>query len=233
MSQQLLFPQGTLFFPEQQPLPVALALAGGRRPAKNWLQLVGSDLKEIYAADKGLDYAAAAGLKPSLVIGDGDSARPDLWDKALSRGVVREFSAHKDQTDLQLLLAALPLPRLYIFSGILGGRFDHLYSAVLSLAEWCQKQQLPAVIADEKEIMVLMPAGQEVMYTPPEDEMPLAVSVLPFLGEGMATLNGVVWPLSHEILTEQDPYAISNRLTEKAKVDFICEQGILALYIVG
>ena len=233
MSQKLIFPQGQLLFTEQQPLPMAMVLAGGRRPAKNWLQQVGGELKEIYAADKGLDYAAAAGLKPILVVGDGDSARPDLWKQAQVQSVVHKFPAHKDKTDLQLLLQELPPSRLYIFSGILGGRFDHLYSGVLSLAEWCQKQQLPAVIADEKEMMILMPAGQKLSYTPPPEEMPLAVSVLPFLGEGMVTLDGVVWPLSHEVLTEKNPYAVSNRLTEKAKVDFTCEQGIIALYIVG
>jgi thiamine pyrophosphokinase len=50
--------------------------------------------------------------------------------------LVKEFPVAKDHTDLQLLLAGIAAgPVVYLCSGVWGGRFDHLYSAVHSLAE--------------------------------------------------------------------------------------------------
>jgi len=232
MSQLVNLPQGTLVFPDLPTLPPGLVLAGGRKPAVNWLTQVGANCKEIFVADKGLNYAVAAGLKPSLVVGDGDSADAALWTRAKSETLVKEFPVAKDHTDLQLLLQELPPDRLYLCSGVWGGRYDHLYSAVHSLAALVQKCQLPVLIADERELMVLLPAGKKCTFTPPPEERPQAVSVLPLCGKTCCSLSGVRWPLEHAVLTESDPYAVSNELV-KESLEFTSEDGIAALYIAG
>src|SRR5574344_3171415 len=222
MSQVLTLPQGTLSFMDLLPLPVGMVLAGGRKPAVNWLTRVGESCKEVFAADKGLDYAKASGLKPLLVVGDGDSADRSLWEEAKATTIVKEFPVAKDHTDLQLLLQELPPDRLYIMSGVWGGRYDHLYSAVHSLAALVQKCQLPVLIADERELMVLLPAGKKCTFTPPPEERPQAVSVLPLCGKTCCSLSGVRWPLEHAVLTESDPYAVSNELV-KESLEFTSE----------
>lgn len=232
MSQVLTLPQGTLSFTDLNNLPLGLVIAGGRKPAINWLTQVGAIFKEVFVADKGLDYAKAAGLNPLLVIGDGDSASSDLWQKAKSETMVKEFPVAKDKTDLQLLLENLPPDRFYLFSGIWGGRFDHLYSAIHVLIELVRQRQLPLVLADERELMILMPPGKQLTFTPPPEETPLAVSVLPLGGKITCSLSGVRWPLKHAFLYENDPYAVSN-VMNKESMEFINEDGIAALYIAG
>ena len=232
MSQLVTLPQGTIAFPDLPPLPLGLVLAGGRKPAVNWLTQVGTSCKEVFVADKGLNYAAAAQLQPLLVVGDGDSADEELWRKAKSETLVKEFPVAKDHTDLQLLLQELPPDRLYLCSGVWGGRFDHLYSAIHSLAALVQQRQLPLLVADERELMVLLPAGKKCVFTPPPEERPQAVSVLPLCGKVSCSLDGVRWPLEHAVLTAADPYAVSNELV-KESLEFTSEDGIAALYIAG
>ncbi|SRR5574344_2103698 len=232
MSQVLTLPQGTLSFMDLLPLPVGMVLAGGRKPAVNWLTRVGESCKEVFAADKGLDYAKASGLKPLLVVGDGDSADRSLWEEAKATTIVKEFPVAKDHTDLQLLLQELPPDRLYIMSGVWGGRFDHLFSAIHSLAEVVKKRQLPVVVADERELMILVPAGKTCTFTPPPEERPQAVSVLPVSGSCCCSLKGVRWPLVHAVLTAADPYAVSNELNQE-QLEFTNEDGVAALYIAG
>lgn len=232
MSQELKLPQGTLYFPDVTPLPLALIVAGGRKPGQNWLGQVGESIKEIYAADKGLAYAKAAGLNPQIVIGDGDSCEPEVWQEAKAQGIVHEFPVKKDATDLQLLLKDLPESRFCVFTGIWGGRYDHLYSAVHSLSTWCQGKQVPLVIADERELLVMLPEAQHLTFTPPPEEKPLAISVLPLSNEGIVSLEGVLWPLKHAVMKASEPYAVSNELTAE-KMSFICEKGLMGLYIAG
>lgn len=232
MSQVLTLPQGTLTFADLSTLTPGLVIAGGRKPAVNWLIQVGAIFKEVFVADKGLDYAKAAGLNPLLVIGDGDSASSALWQKAKSETIVKEFPVAKDKTDLQLLLEDLPLDRLYLFSGVWGGRFDHLYSAINFLVELVRQRQLPLVLADERELMIVMPPGTQLTFAPPPEEPPLAVSVLPLGGKITCSLSGVRWPLKHALLCDADPYAVSN-VMNKESLEFMNEDGIAALYIAG
>ena len=201
-------------------------VAGGRAPAPAWLRTVGSG-RLVYCADKGLEYALAAGLKPALVCGDGDSAQEEVWRQALQDYPSQVHPRDKDDTDLQLLLRQLDRRSSIVATGVWGGRFDHLYSNLLTLAAW-QKENGPVVLlADDSEIAVLVSPGLQVRFKPAAG-VPV-ISLLPLAENSRVNLKGVKWPLHQALLQRDYPYAVSNELTAPV-VEFSYTRGAAALY---
>ncbi|MEE3381354.1 MAG: thiamine diphosphokinase [Succiniclasticum sp.] len=242
----LKFPQGTVTFqaesPEAVPEDVVFAVAGGRKPAREWLKQVLKSLPHnttVVAADRGLDYLADADTVPSLVVGDGDSAEKESWEAARKAGLTRDYPRDKDYTDLQLLLEQMDDDKFWVFSGVFGGRFDHLFSAFQSIGAQALHQKQAMVLADEREICVFVPAGTTVSFYPPEGESPVAVSLLPFTDETMVSLEGVKWPLDQKILFRDIPYSVSNVMSdaelekEMPRVRLTCHTGMTVFYIAG
>ena len=151
---KLLLPQGELEIKtSRQGSSTALLLAGGRKPASEWLVQIAAS-KDIYCADKGIECCCENNLKPVWLCGDADSAAKDCWEKAQLSGVkILLHDPLKDDTDLQLLLAAMPEAVNIVASGIWGGRFDHLYSNVFSLLNYKIQRDVQVVMADEQEIL--------------------------------------------------------------------------------
>lgn len=84
----------------------------------------------VVAADSGADAALAAGLEPTLVVGDMDSIRPETRARLGER--VHEI-AEQDSTDFDKVLRSVDAP-LLIGVGFLGARLDHELAAMASLA---------------------------------------------------------------------------------------------------
>jgi thiamine pyrophosphokinase len=88
---------------------------------------------KVVAADGGAELAEHLGLEVDLVVGDLDSISP-----ATLAGIVQveRHAADKDSTDLELALAAaLRLePERILVVGSAGGRLDHLFGSLLTLA---------------------------------------------------------------------------------------------------
>ncbi len=89
----------------------------------------------IVAADSGLDHARAAGLVPSVVVGDMDSISADglAWARSVGMEMV-EHSPDKDRTDTELALAyaAVIAERIIVLAGD-GDRIDHTLGAITAL----------------------------------------------------------------------------------------------------
>jgi len=203
-----------------------VVVAGGRAPKASWLQEVASD-KKVYCADKGVEICLEAGVIPLELYGDGDSAPKELYEKARDLGVVvKSFPVEKDDTDLQLLLENLPSGNV-ICTGVWGGRFDHLYSNVFSLLAHKEKNKGQVILADDKEAMLLMNAGEAVKIC--LQEKVKALSLLPLCEESKVTLKNVRWELEEASLKLLHPYAISN-IPDK---EFTCEciAGKIGLYL--
>ncbi|MCD7874030.1 MAG: thiamine diphosphokinase, partial [Acidaminococcaceae bacterium] len=105
-SWQLFLPQGELEIKtSRQGSSTAVLLAGGRKPAAEWLVQTAA-AKDIYCADKGIKCCCENNLKPLWLCGDADSAAKDCWQQAQAAGVkILLHEPLKDDTDLQLLLA--------------------------------------------------------------------------------------------------------------------------------
>ena len=205
-----------------------LLVAGGRAPAKTWLQSLGKDFP-VYCADKGASYALEAGLSPALVVGDGDSAAHAIYERAHKLGAKLDIHPPaKDDTDLQLLLEQLPQGNL-IATGIWGGRFDHLYSNVYSLLAHKEKQGSQVVLADDKELLVLLTAAESVEVSLTSLSSVQAISLLPLAASSTVSIAGVRWPLQEAELTQQRPYAISNEPLG-SKLTCTCHSGKIGLY---
>ena len=151
----------------------------------------------------------------------------EFYEKAKDLGVaVKSYPAEKDDTDLQLLLENLPSGNV-ICTGVWGGRFDHLYSNVFSLLAHKEKNQGQVILADDKEAMLLMNAGEAVKIC--LQEKVKALSLLPLCEESKVTLKNVRWELEEANLKLLHPYAISN-IPDK---EFTCEciAGKIGLYL--
>lgn len=212
------------------PVPTPLVVvAGGRAPAPSWLRTVGAK-RAVYAADRGAACCLAAGLVPQELFGDCDSTTPEVYAQAQAAGtLVHSFNPAKDDTDLQLLLQSLPAGDI-IASGIWGGRFDHLYSNVFTLLGFKQQRACQVLLADEKELLLLLTAEEAVeLQLSAEVE---AISLLPLSAEACVDITGVRWPLAKAVLRQLYPYAISNELVAaKKNISCCCYQGAVGLYI--
>ena len=240
---KIFFPQGTLCIEDSKPVQeIAFSVCGGRKPAGGWLKMTAEKLPgtpEFFAADKGLNYYHAAAFLPDKVIGDGDSADPVLWQQAVKSGKACVYPKNKDKTDLQLLLEILPSEKMWIISGIYGGRLDHLLSAIETLGTAALQQNRTIVLADEREITVFVPAGVNIEFYPPAEETPVAVSLLAFTEKCKVSLTGTKWQLEEKELSRANPYAISNEMSEAEQrkefphISFTCHTGMTVFYVAG
>ena len=156
-----------------------LFLAGGRVPQTEWLTAA-TGTRKIWAIDGGLNIVRQHNLRSELILGDGDSAAPDVWDWGSRLNVRRlTFPRAKDYTDMQLALAEADktgTAAMAVISGVFGGRFDHLFSTVFSVAA----AQTHCCLADETEIIALIKNGQQVTFHSSENYAPPSVvSLLP------------------------------------------------------
>lgn len=209
--------------------PVAdlLLIAGGRAPQTAWLQQIAAG-KKIYCADHGVDACLAAGLVPQELFGDCDSTAEVAYTRATQLGTkVHSFNPAKDDTDLQLLLHNLPTGDI-IATGIWGGRFDHLYSNVFSLLGAKKQRHCQVLLADEREFMLLLDAGEGVELK--LSERAKAISLLPLTAEACVDFKGVRWPLNNASLQQLYPYAISNEQAADS-ICCSCHSGSVGLYI--
>lgn len=212
--------------------PLAI-VAGGRPPAASWLKEFLPD-RELWCVDSGLAPCVGAGFWPSRLIGDGDSAPPDLWEEALSgKTEVEVFPVDKDYTDLQLALyrACETGKKHVVVSGCWGGRFDHLWSAINS-ALWALRHGVRVLaFADQAEALFLAAGGEtwEVEVGPGSYDV---LSLIPLGGDcAGVTLEGVRWPLKDVTLSPERPFAVSNRFLESKKPRITLKKGILGVYV--
>jgi len=92
----------------------------------------------LIAVDGGLRHITNLGLTPNLIIGDLDSADPDLIQSLKTQDVeIRKHPAEKDQTDLELgIQSALAMkPKSIRVLGALGGRIDQTLGNIFLLTK--------------------------------------------------------------------------------------------------
>ncbi|SDP54177.1 thiamine diphosphokinase [Selenomonas ruminantium] len=208
---------------DQQPW---LLITGGRPPAAEWLNQLPT-VEEIYAADHGLDTCRKNKLRPTYILGDGDSAAPATWQWGKSLGVpMEEFPMAKDYTDTQLALQKMAKAPVILITGAFGGRLDHLYSLMYS----CAYQPTPCVLTDEQEFLCFVKDNESLTLS--FTQRPLAISLLPVTAtcHGVC-LDNVRWPLMDADLNQSMPNAVSNELlTDQSTLTCQVRQGILGLY---
>lgn len=162
----------------------------------------------VIAADGGLHRALALGLRPSLVVGDFDSADPDAVTAAERAGarVVRHPAA-KDATDLELALdeALAAGARRIVVVASAEGRLDHLAAVLLLLgAESLAAAEIDALVGDA---VVHVVRSERVLHGRVGDLVTLLALNGPAAG---VSTDGLAYPLRGETLQPGSSRGVSN-----------------------
>lgn len=162
----------------------------------------------VIAADRGLDYALAAGITPDIAVGDFDSA-----DSPVPSGVERiEVSPIKDDTDT-VLAANTAIERgcdeLRFFCA-LGGRLDHTFANIQMLYDLLNRGIRGKLYGDKECAFLLRNETAEI----PRHRKYL--SVFSFGESAVVSESGVKYPLDRHRLTNSFPLGVSNEITAPA-----------------
>ena len=114
----------------------------------------------VIAADGGLRHAAPLNLSPHLIVGDFDSASPDLLARFAEVPRV-QHPTDKDELDLELAVtqAVARGARDLVLVGTLGERFDQSLAAVLIAAEYARKGFSVSLHNGRQEVFLLADKG--------------------------------------------------------------------------
>lgn len=221
-------PNLRLYFQQDVLSQEYLLVSGGRAPDESWLRASAAG-RMVCCVDHGADVCHAAKLSPLFFVGDGDSMKAETQSWLRSVGTeFRMFPTEKDETDTQLALAFLAERKasFIVLSGGFGGRFDHLFSLLYSFVG----SGIYGCIADEREFLFVLRDGESVKVE--TDIIPKSVSLLPLSSQcAGVSLNGVHWPLSDALLRQENPYAVSNRMSSERRVAVTNGKGILGVYL--
>ncbi len=210
---------------------ILLMAAGGRKPDPLWLKNI-TFYDELWAVDMGIESCLKAGLIPSMLIGDCDSASDFAWNSAVKENIkVRKFDKDKDLTDFQLALKIAGEEEkegtCIFLTGCFGGRFDHMWSTVISMLHFgCAS--VPLGMADDKEGMIFLngPACADFKF----EKKPEAFSVISFSEQcSGVNIRGTRWPLDNASLEYSCPYSISNRVGDEI-VSVEIGEGLAGIY---
>ena len=148
------------------------------------------------------------------------------------RAEVYRFPVEKDDSDtaLSLRIAAQHFTRpLIILTAAFGGRLDHLFST----AAICAHAPVPCILIDEKEALLYLRGGESISIAC--DEMPRAISLLPFTEEcAGVTTQGLHWELTGTVISARASTTISNIISPKntaRRFSIHLERGILGVYL--
>jgi len=111
----------------------------------------------IISADAGLNVLDKLKIKPSIIIGDMDSANEKLLKKF--KDVQKElFPTNKDLTDSELALkkALLFDPEIISIFGATGSYFDHSYANVINLFKYHKKNAEIEIITSNARIFSIV-----------------------------------------------------------------------------
>ncbi|MSO58642.1 MAG: thiamine diphosphokinase [Thermoleophilia bacterium] len=187
-----------------------VVVAGGGAPAPGWADAVPAGAP-VVAADGGVETALAAGLAPTVCVGDFDSAAPALLERAEALGArIERHRADKDATDLELALeTALALaPRRILVAGSAGGRLDHLLASLLLLAsERWAAVSIDAILGPARAHVV---RGARALDASPGETVTLLALHGP--AHGVST-KGLAYTLADETLQPGSSRGVSNVVT--------------------
>jgi thiamine pyrophosphokinase len=213
----------------------AVIYANGQYPSKVFAEELAQEADSIICADGGLNVLGETDVIPDLIIGDLDSADPELVRiKEKAGSEVRRYSSDKDLTDTQLAVEAAIEKKAgkIILTGVSGGRIDHGYGNLFILND-LGKRGIDAEIREPGDRVFLLDSSVRSSLIL-DVEPGTTVSVLAFSdqAEGVV-LRGFQYPIDDRTLGKRDPgYGVSN-VTVSERPEIRVRQGILLVDIVS
>lgn len=183
----------------------------------------------IIGVDKGLEYLYHHHIIPQYIVGDFDSINPEVIDyyRKETNVPIREYNPIKDATDTEIAIRlGITLgSRELIILGATGGRVDHLWANVQTLAIAC-KAGVQAFIMDRRNRIRVIDKPLKLKKAEAYGEY---LSVFTLAGEVFDfNLRGTKWPLEHHILKPCDSLTVSNQF-EAAVVEIDFPDGLLTV----
>ena len=175
----------------------------------------------LIAADGGLRHARALGLVPDAFIGDMDSLR----EEDLPEGAIL-YPSQKDDTDMMLAVKkamALGVRKVLLLGG-LGGRLDHTYANIQTLA-YLLEHGVSGALADENHLVTMLDGGSALLSP---DYRYLSVFAYSGVCEGV-TITGAEYPLENAVLAPSFPLGVSNRHAPGGRMKVSVANGTLLL----
>lgn len=181
----------------------------------------------VICADRGARHLQAAGIVPTLIVGDMDSL--DAESVRLYEAEGCRFVLHpreKDETDTELALGeafGMAPAEVWIW-GAMGFRIDHTLANLSLLVQGAERGVEVKLIDEWCEVFLVtrrrVLAGEEGQ----------TVSLLPFAGEAAGvTLTGFEYPLTKAVLAVGHPRGTSNRLVRREGIIEIEKGSLLAV----
>ena len=181
------------------------------------------------AVDKGMEFLYAQKIMPSYIVGDFDSVNAEVADYYRNETTVpiREYNPVKDASDTEIAIRmaiTLGATELLIL-GATGGRIDHLWANIQSLAI-PHKAGVDAKVIDRQNRISLISEKKVLKrneaYGPYFSIFPLGQDVLG------VSIKGAKYPLRNHTLTPHDSLCVSNQFEEdEVVIDFITGTVIL------
>ena len=186
----------------------------------------------LIAADGGLDHARAAGLEPSVLVGDLDSVSASGLAWASEHTTVVRHSVDKAATDTELAVAhaaSLTPDRILLVAGA-GDRLDHAVAALgaLGAAAVGGVAHLEAWWGPDQFVVVHGPGTATL-------ELPAGTTFSVLATHGVAervTVRGARWPLQDHRLEPLVGLGVSNQVSEPP-VTVSVESGVVTIIIPG
>lgn len=177
----------------------------------------------IIAADQGLRHLEKAGVVPDLIVGDFDS----LGQVPSGENVI-QHPVEKDDTDMMLAVkTGLSRGcRVFVLYGGVGGRLDHTYANLQTLAYLSDHGARGYLLGDGfvatawKDGALDFPAGLAG---------PVSVFCPGEKAEGV-TIEGLYYPLQNAVLTSGFPLGVSNQFTGVSARVSVRKGALLAMW---
>jgi thiamine pyrophosphokinase len=208
-----------------------LIFANGIIEGVEWIRPYLKRAEAVIAADGGGNHLARLGVRPDVVVGDGDSLDEETraaWQAAGT--VINAFEEDKDETDLELALiyAAGHWEGDILVFGALGGRLDQMLANVLLLAHPALEGRRVELVEPGQRAWLIQ--GRTVVAGQAGDR----VSLIPLKGNAqIGRTEGLKWKLEDEVLFFGRARGISNKMLGETAVVEVAEGEVLLVHLWG
>lgn len=197
-------------YKQKYPLKPPIVYSGGTVTLLGAGLCQGEDLEsglsvapELVCVDGGVNTAWKAGMQPRIVIGDMDSADPEVLAHWPEIPVVK--IEDQDTTDFEKALQRIRC-EILVGLGFLGQRLDHQLAALSVLARYPHQR---VILVGEQDICLRCPSRIAM-------ELPVGTRVSLFpMSDAVGASRGLFWPLDGIALSPVGMIATSNRTVKK------------------
>lgn len=209
----------------------ALIISGGNLDTEFALSYIKNySFDCMIAADKGMGFFYEQKMVPNYIVGDFDSAAPEVLHsfQSLDEGqkpVILQFQPEKDETDTELALRVAIREGCDVIHllGATGSRVDHVCGN-LHLLGAAMKQGAECRMVDANNRVRMICRGMTIRR---EEQFGRYVSLFPFTPQVTGlTLTGFQYPMKDGILECYHTLGVSNEIiAEKAEISL--REGVL------